>query len=143
MKPSRFSSVIIYADGSWTPMGAGAGIIVLDIMGKLLHVENRQIDAKDNNEAEYAGLLLGLQTAIRLHADVVEMRMDSEVIVKQMTGEYAVRSKKLKDWHWRACQLAMEITRVRYIHIPRDNNALADVLAGEASSGRNWQIGVT
>ncbi len=142
MNSSRFSSLIIYADGSWTPMGAGAGIIIMDSVGRLLHIENRLITVNDNNEAEYAALLLGLQTAIRLDADVVELRMDSEVIVKQMLGDYAVRSTALKEWHWQACHLAMELTRVRYHRIPRNHNALADALAGEASAGRHWKIGV-
>jgi len=142
MKPSHFSSLIIYADGSWTPEGAGAGVIVMDTHNQLLHIENRVFKAGDNNEAEYVGLIMGLEVAIDMNADVVEMRLDSEVVVKQMLGTYAVRSSRLKTYHWQACQLALNITRVRYIRIPRERNGLADALAGEASSGRQWQIGV-
>jgi ribonuclease HI len=141
MTNSRFSSLLIYADGSRTPNGAGAGVIVLDATGNLLHMENKILPDMTNNEAEYAGLMLGLKIAAKLQADVLEVRLDSEVVVNQMRGEFAVRSHTLKACHWQACELARQFPRVRYVCIDRDINTLADALAAEASSGRFWRLG--
>lgn len=136
---SPVSSVVIYADGSSVPgVGSGAGIIVLDAAGRLIHLENQPLPAMTNNEAEYAGLALALKTAERLGADVVEVRLDSEIVVGQMIGEFAVNSPSLKQGHWLACGLARRFPRVRYKRIPRTQNVLADALAAEASTGRRW-----
>lgn len=142
MKTSRFSSLIIYTDGSLTPKGAGAGVVVMDVRGELVHLENRPLDMATNNEAEYGALLLALEVAGRLEADVVEIRADSEVMVNQMCGNFTVNSNSLKQIHWQACQLARQFPRVRYFYVPRDVNVLADALATEASAGRMWKIGV-
>jgi len=137
---SPSSSLIIYTDGSLTPDGAGAGVVVLDHLGRLLHIANQVLDITTNNEAEYAALAFGLQIAAQLQAEVVEIRADSEVMVNQMRGEFAVKSHRLKQFHWQVCELARKFPRVRYIHIPRDQNALADTLAAEASAGRIWTL---
>lgn len=139
---TRYSNLIIYTDGSLTPEGAGAGVVVLDVMGHVLHLENQPLEVMTNNEAEYAAVTLALQIATRLEAEVVEIRADSEVIVNQMLGHFAVKSHRLKRYHWQACQLARNFPRVRYTHIPRELNAMADTLAAEASAGRIWSIGV-
>ncbi len=143
MKVSHFSSLVIYTDGSLTPEGAGAGVVIMDATGKLLHLQNQRLSTMTNNEAEYAALTLGLQIASRLKTDQVEIRSDSEVIVNQMLGHFAVKSHRLKQYHWQVCELARHFPRIRYTHIPREENALADTLAGEASAGRIWSIGVT
>jgi len=85
-----------------------------------------------NNEAEYAGLLLGLQLAQRLEAREAICVLDSDVVVGQMEGRYAVHSPSLRPWHWRACAAARRIHRVAYRHIPREWNRLADGLATQA-----------
>jgi len=140
--PSHFDQLILYTDGSLTPNGAGAAVIVLDVNGKLIHMENRILKPMTNNEAEYAALSLGLEIAAVLGAAIIEVRTDSEVMVYQMRGEFAVKSVRLKQRHWHACQLARSFLRVRYVHIPREDNVLADTLAGEASAGRHWSLGV-
>lgn len=142
MKTHPFNSLVIYTDGSLTPDGAGAGVVIMDATGKLLHLQNQRLNIITNNEAEYAALALGLQIATHLKADFVEIRADSEVIVNQMLGNFAVKSHRLKQYHWQVCELARHFPRVHYTHIPREENALADTLAGEASAGRIWAIGV-
>jgi probable phosphoglycerate mutase len=139
---SRFSNLIIYTDGSLTPEGAGAGVVVLDAIGQLLHLENQRLDTPTNNEAEYAAVALALQIATRIEADIVEIRADSEVMVNQMLGKFAVNSHRLKKYHWQVCELARNFPRVRYTRINREENALADTLASEASAGRIWVLGV-
>ena len=138
---SRFRSLIIYTDGSLMPEGAGAGVVVQDTHGQLLHIQNQQLQVETNNEAEYAAVALALQLARQLQAELVEIRADSEVVINQMRGEFAVKSYKLKPYHWQVCQLAQHFPRVRYTYVPREQNALADTFASEASMGRLWSIG--
>lgn len=133
-------SLVVYADGSTVPGSSGAGVVVLNAAGKIIGLQNQPLPHMTNNEAEYAALKLALQAAERLRADVVEIRLDSEVVVGQMTGRFAVNSVLLKPVHWDACQLARRFPRVRYTHIPRERNALADALATDASAGRHWSL---
>lgn len=133
-------SVIIYADGSAVPGSSGAGVVVLSAAGDMLHLENKPLPEMTNNEAEYAALALALQAAARMGADVVEVRLDSEVVIGQMNGQFAVNSPLLKRYHWAACDLARQFPRVRYRCIPRAQNAIADALAAEASAGRRWRL---
>jgi len=135
------SSVTLYTDGSLTPEGCGAGVIILDARGHLLHLQNQRLDLETNNEAEYAAVELGLRLAAQLTADVVEIRSDSEVIINQMLGNFAVKSHRLKQRHWQVCELARAFPRVYYTHIRREQNALADTLAAEAAAGRLWKLG--
>lgn len=133
-------AVTVYTDGSITPQKAGAGAIVLDAKGAVVRFQNRILPLMTSGEAEYAGLILGLELALDAGAVVVEMRMDSEVVVHQMTGHYAVNSPRLKSMHWQACDLARQFANVAYLHIPRELNSLADSLATEASAGREWRM---
>jgi len=75
-----------------------------------------------------------------LKTQFAEIRLDSEVVVSQMIGRFSVNSATLKQWHQQACLLARSLTRVRYVHIPRELNGIADALAVEASAGRQWSI---
>lgn len=141
--PSRVSQLIVFTDGSLTPQGAGAAVVITDTNGRLVHLENKRLDLATNNEAEYAALVLGLQIAANRLARDIEIRADSEVIVNQMLGNFAVRSHRLRQLHWQACELARQFMRVNYTRIERGDNALADTLAAEATLGRMWSIGVT
>lgn len=137
----NYEHLILYADGSIQPERAGAGIVVLDKWGGVVCVANRFLPPMTNNEAEYAGLVLALEVAIALGGQYVEVRLDSEVVVYQMMGRFAVNSPALKNWHQQACVLARLMPKVRYTHIPREHNAIADALATEASAGRKWKMG--
>lgn len=131
----------IYADGAATARAAGAGVVVIDTHRQVIALANQPLPVMTNNEAEYAGLLLALVTALRLGATEVEIRLDSEVVVGQMNGVCAVNSPKLKPLHSQACEQARRLARVGYHHIPRRQNALADALAAEAAAGRVWTSG--
>jgi ribonuclease HI len=86
-----------------------------------------------NNEAEYAGLILGLGLARAAGARETVCVLDSEVVVGQMEGRFAVNSAGLRRWHWQACEAARGLPSVRYCLVPRALNRLADGLAGQAS----------
>jgi ribonuclease HI len=110
-----------------------AAAIARDGAGRILDLAWQMLDVRTNNEAEYAGLLLGLELAERLRAQHTICVLDSAVVIGQMTGRFAVNSKALRTWHWRACQAARRLPEVRYCLVPREWNRLADGLAGQAS----------
>jgi len=84
-----------------------------------------------NNVAEYVGMLIGLQEAVKKNIREIHVYGDSLLVIKQMRKEYAVNSFSLKPYNKKAFELAKQIGKVRYSHIYRDQNALADRLANE------------
>jgi ribonuclease HI len=138
--PNVHVYLVIYADGAIQPERSGAGVIAVNRMDRIVVVANRVLPPMTNNEAEYAGLVLALETAVSLGAQFVEIRLDSEVVVYQMIGRFSVNSPALKRWHQQACVLARELPTVRYTHIPREKNTMADALATEAAAGRQWYM---
>lgn len=137
---SDLNNLIVYSDGSINPERSGAGGILCTSHGQIVAVTNKLLPMMTNNEAEYEGLLLAMDLALRYKVASIEARLDSEIVVYQMTGRYAVNSPKLKRLHTIACDMARRFQSIRYIHIPRRQNALADALATEASSGRRWRM---
>lgn len=132
------AQLVIYADGGISPERAGAGVVVQDARGDVILVANRVLQRMTNNEAEYHGLLMALEAALRHPNHAIEIRLDSEVVVYQMLGKFAVRSPALKPLHRRACSLARKVPSITYTHIPREQNLIANALAGEAVAGRRW-----
>lgn len=139
LRRSRHGRVWIFCDGSaavpgegMTAAGCGAAAIALDDEGRMLGMEWQHLPPLTNNEAEYAGLLLGLRIARELRAADVICVLDSEVVVGQMEGRFSVRSANLHRWHWRAQELMRELPRVRFLLIPREWNRLADGMACHA-----------
>jgi len=130
--------LIIYADGAVQKTRAGIGAVVTTPDKHILQVMNRTLAVMTNNEAEYEGLLLALQLGCAWDVMSIEIRLDSEVVVNQMMGRFAVNSPALKRLHQQACADARQFVRVTFTHIPRELNALADALASEASFGREW-----
>lgn len=90
-----------------------------------------------NNEAEYAGLLLGLELARRHQPAEATFILDSDVVVGQMLGHFAVNSPTLRSWHGRACAALRSLPSARLYTVPRSWNRLADGLAGQA--GIPWR----
>jgi ribonuclease HI len=129
---------VIFADGAISPERAGVGIVVRDEQGHVILLANRILSCLTSNEAEYAGLLMALEVAITLNPRAIEICLDSEVVVNQMNGRFAVNSATLKPWHVQACDRARQIRRLSYVHIPRTRNAVAHALASEAVAGRHW-----
>ena len=84
-----------------------------------------------NNVAEYRALIAGLESASRHHADPLMVCMDSELVVRQMTGEYRVKHAGLKPLHAEASRAASRLASVRYVAVRREENARADQLVNE------------
>lgn len=114
--------------------GPAAAAAVLS-RGDALIAEVKQYlgDACTNNFAEYQGLLLGLAKAqeLGLAVEAIEVRMDSELVVKQMRGEYKVKDAGLKKEFAKARELLQDFADVRFVHVPREENKEADRLVNE------------
>lgn len=128
----------LYIDGSSLPERSGAGVVVMDKNGRVWQVANRVLPVMTNNEAEYMALLLAFEVALGAQAVDLDIRADSEIVVGQMIGQFSVNSARLKALHQQACAWSTRFQRVTYTHLPREENAVADALASEASAGRRW-----
>jgi ribonuclease HI len=85
-----------------------------------------------NNVAEYRSLIAGLGAAARHGVTEVTVRMDSELVVRQMLGQYKVKNEGLKPLHQEARQACVRVGVVRFESVPRDDNGRADALVNEA-----------
>ena len=140
--------VLVEADGGsrGNPGPAGYGAVVLDPdTGEALAERAAGIGRATNNVAEYGGLVAGLQAALELGADEVDVRMDSKLVVEQMSGRWQVKHPAMKPLHAEASALVRRLGRVRFAWIPRAQNAHADRLANEAmdaaARGEVWRPG--
>ena len=98
----------------------------------MLAAHGEAIGVATNNVAEYSALVAGLARAAELHVGEVEVVSDSELLVKQMNGEYRVKNEALRELSLEAARLARQVGRVRYTAIRREQNELADRLVNEA-----------
>ena len=98
----------------------------------MLAAHGEVIGVATNNVAEYKALVAGLERARDLGIDDLEVVSDSELLVKQMRGEYKVKNEALRELSLRAARLALEIGAVRYTAVRREHNELADSLVNEA-----------
>jgi ribonuclease HI len=124
----------IFTDGGarGNPGPAGIGIVVYDGEGAILEQCHRYLGTATNNVAEYQGLITGLTLALKHMPCTVEMFLDSELVVRQMKGEYKVKNENLAMLYRQACALAQQIPHIRFTHIPREQNSAADKLANVA-----------
>jgi len=129
---------ILYTDGGsrGNPGPAGSGFVLRDPAGSTLCASGHFIDRATNNQAEYDALLRGLRAALEHGCRNLEVRMDSELIVRQMTGEYRVKNAGLKGLFGQAKQLVRQLDTVRFVHVRREDNVDADRLANEAMDAR-------
>jgi ribonuclease HI len=100
--------------------------------GTVLDARGEAIGTATNNVAEYSALVAGLRRAVDLGVTALEVRSDSELMVKQMRGEYRVKNKDLQALFMDASRTARDIARVSYTHVRREHNELADRLVNEA-----------
>ena len=113
--------------------GAAAYAYVLEAAdGTVLAAHGEAIGVATNNVAEYSALVAGLEKAVEVGVGDLEVISDSELMVKQMRGEYKVKNEALRELSLRAGRLAREVGTVRYTAVRREHNALADRLVNEA-----------
>jgi ribonuclease HI len=131
--------VIVHVDGGarGNPGPAAAAAVVSDADGQVLDEAAEVLGVATNNVAEYRGLLLGLQRAQELGATEVEVINDSELVAKQVNGEYKVKHADMKPLHRAATEVLAEFDRWSVRSVPRAQNAHADSLVNQALDARD------
>jgi ribonuclease HI len=114
------------------PGPAAYGYVLESDDGHVLDARGERIGVATNNVAEYRALLAGLEKALELGVTDLEVVSDSELLVKQMRGEYKVKNDALRTLHGEASELAEGLERVAYTAVRRAHNELADSLVNEA-----------
>jgi ribonuclease HI len=134
------ADLIAYVDGGshGSPGPSGIGVVIEKPDGELVRIA-KWIGHHDNNVAEYAALLEALRYALELKATTLHVYSDSELVVKQMTGEYNCRSPRLYSLNWTCRKLARSLN-FRIAHIPREQNQEANRLANHAARNRHKPI---
>lgn len=129
--------MVAYIDGGsrGNPGPAGFGVRIEDTQGALVEEWHGSIGVATNNVAEYRGLLAALTWAVGHGVKSLEIRSDSQLLVRQMAGMYRVKNAGLVPLFTEARALAARIPRVRYTHVRREQNTEADRLANEAMDG--------
>ncbi len=138
MKDMSIKRVAINTDGAarGNPGPAAIGATIRDEQGRLSGCLSRSIGTTTNNQAEYMAIIAALQKAISLGARHADVNSDSELMVKQINGEYRVKNVALKPLYQRVKQLQGQLEGLTITHIPREQNAEADGLANRALDGK-------
>jgi len=126
------SELVAYVDGGClgNPGPSGIGVVISGLADGPVRIA-KWIGHQDNNVAEYAALMEALQYAVTRKAQRLHVFSDSEVVVRQMTGEYVCRSPRLYSLHWTCRKLARSLA-FSISHVRRENNAEANRLAQSA-----------
>jgi ribonuclease HI len=125
---------LLYTDGGarGNPGPAAYGYVLEAEDGTVLASHGEHIGSATNNVAEYSGLVAGLRKALELQLPEVEVVSDSELMVKQMRGEYRVKNEALRALFAEAERLARQLGNVEYRHVKRAHNEEADRLVNDA-----------
>jgi len=132
------SVFVAYVDGGslGNPGPSGIGVVIGQPEAVPIKI-SKWIGHQDNNVAEYVALLEALQYALNLQATVLQVYSDSEVVVRQMRGEYKCRSPRLYSLHWICRKLARSLS-FSINHVTREKNAEANRLANAGARQRNF-----
>ena len=130
------AQLVAYVDGGsqGNPGPSGIGVIINGSVSWPIRIA-KWIGHQDNNVAEYVALMEALQCALALKANALHVYSDSEVVVRQMRGEYTCSSARLYSLHWTCRKLARAL-KFSISHVPRESNAEANRLANAAVRGR-------
>lgn len=128
----------IYVDGAsrGNPGKAGAGVVIKSPDGSIVKRLKKYLDITTNNMAEYQALVIALEAAHSLRIKRIRILADSELMVKQINGEYRVKSADLRPLYEKAVSLLKEFKEAKIEHVYREENSAADALANEAIDGR-------
>jgi ribonuclease HI len=130
------AELVAYVDGGsqGSPGPSGIGVVISGCASGPIRIA-KWIGHQDNNVAEYVALMEALQCALSLKARALHVYSDSEVVVRQMRGEYSCRSSRLYSLHWTCRKLARAL-KFSISHVPREANAEANGLANSAARRR-------
>lgn len=124
----------VYTDGGarGNPGPAGIGVAVYNAAGALIHTWKEYIGETTNNQAEYKAVILALNKATQLGVKQLDFFLDSELVVKQINGEYKVKDKGLGTLFVQIWNARPQFSRLSFRHVPRAKNKVADRLVNEA-----------
>ena len=134
--PAVMAELVAYVDGGsqGNPGPSGIGVIIDGCASGPIRIA-KWIGHQDNNVAEYVALMEALQFALSMNAKALHVYSDSEVVVRQMRGEYTCRSSRLYSLHWTCRKLARAL-KFSISHVPREDNVEANRLANTAVLAR-------
>lgn len=124
---------VLYADGGsrGNPGPAAYGAVLFDANGETLREISDFLGVSTNNVAEWSGLIAGLEAALELGVDELEVRLDSELVVRQLSGVYRVKQAHLIPLHAKAKSLLRRFSHSRVAHVRRALNKEADKLVNQ------------
>ena len=125
--------LIVYTDGGvrGNPGPAGASVVFMNIKGEIVNTFKKYLGETTNNIAEYSAVVLAFEEAQKLGAHEMNFFLDSELVVKQINGEYKVKNAELGKLFIKIYNLRHNFRRVTFSHIAREKNKLADKLVNE------------
>ena len=128
------SKATLYADGGarGNPGPAGSGAVLMDEHGVVSAEMRRSLGHATNNVAEYTGLIIGLEEALRRGVDDLDVRLDSLLVVQQMNGVWKIKHPGLRPLALRAGELLARFPKRTIVHVPRELNTLADAQVNRA-----------
>lgn len=128
----------LYTDGAarGNPGPAGAGAVIISPDGHVVAKIGKFLGDSTNNVAEYMGLILGLRRAKAMGIKELDVFSDSELLVRQLAGDYAVKAEHLRPLHDEARSLLKTFSEIQVRHIPREENAQADAMSNRAIDER-------
>ena len=134
MSKQKQKNLSIFIDGAarGNPGPAGIGVVITDSSNNLVKELCKYIGEATNNVAEYSALIFGMEQVIILGANELTINTDSELLAKQLSGEYKVKNDKLKQLYAKVIELLDSFQEVKVNNIPREKNKDADKLANKA-----------
>ena len=148
MERNKNQKIINYTDGGsrGNPGEAAIGFVIADEKGNAIKKHGERLGVKTNNEAEYAAVIAALKKAKALFGKEktktlsVEVRMDSELVVRQLTGKYKIQEERLFPLFIAMWNLQQDFASISFTHIPREQNKEADRLVNEALDQRDQKL---
>ena len=130
----KSKKLFLYTDGGarGNPGPAGIGVVILDSAKNRIKDVSKYIGEATNNVAEYSALIQGLEEALLLDAEDVVIHMDSELVVKQLNGDYRVKDENMKQLFAKALGILNQFKSFEIKHIERSKNKEADKLVNKA-----------
>jgi len=133
-RKKKEETLYIFADGGarGNPGPAAIGVVLLDKKGEKVEEISKYIGNATNNVAEYLAVIYGLQEAVYRKTSRVILNLDSQLVARQLTGEYKVRDQNLKKFFDLVLNLFRGFNKVDIVEIPREKNKRADTLVNKA-----------
>jgi len=132
-KTTPVDKVLIYSDGGsrGNPGPSAAAFVIVDANLEVVASGGEFIGITTNNQAEYQGVRLGLEEAVRLGYRNIEFRIDSMLVVNQLRGLYTIKNRELWPINERINALIVNFDKIKFVHVPREQNQMADALVNK------------